>query len=89
MKVLTIKARVEGDRIEIAFADQGIGVPAADLPHVFDKFYRGRNNNVAGSRLGVAIAKRVVNTHGGAVSLASTLGYGTTVTISLPFGAHV
>jgi signal transduction histidine kinase len=84
VKSLEIRAYEEGDRVEIAFADQGIGVPAPDLPHVFDKFYRGRNTNVTGSGLGLAIAKRIAEFHRGDISLASVVAQGTTVTVVLP-----
>jgi signal transduction histidine kinase len=66
--------------------DQGIGIPAADLPYVTDRFYRGRNvaGIVAGSGVGLAGARQIVEEHDGTLTVESTEGRGTTVTVRLP-----
>ncbi|MBI1279557.1 MAG: PAS domain S-box protein [Anaerolineaceae bacterium] len=65
--------------------DQGIGIPADDLPRLFDPFSRASNvGNIQGTGLGLAIAKQAVELHGGTISVESKLGKGTTFTITLP-----
>jgi PAS domain S-box-containing protein len=71
----------EEDVIEIAFQDNGPGIPAADLARVFDPFFTTRSQ---GSGLGLSICQSIIREHGGTISLASTVGQGTTVTIDLP-----
>jgi signal transduction histidine kinase len=66
--------------------DEGIGIPAVDLPFIFDKFYRASNlnNDASGTGLGLAIVKSIVESHEGRVWVESTVGQGTTFTIVLP-----
>ena len=74
-----------GDRVEIRIADHGPGIAPADLPHVFDRFYRGEGRyDVDGSGLGLSIAKRAVERCGGSVAIESAPGAGTTVTLRVP-----
>jgi PAS domain S-box-containing protein len=69
----------------VTVADQGVGVPAADLPHVFERFHRGTNvGRIAGSGIGLAGAKVIVEQHGGMLDIESTEGVGTKVTLRLP-----
>jgi signal transduction histidine kinase len=69
----------------IEVADTGIGIPAAALPHVWEELYRGENSRrVAGSGLGLALVKGIVELHKGQVTLASRIEQGTNVTIQLP-----
>jgi len=74
--------------VELAIADTGQGVSAEHLPHLFDRFYRAdsaRDRNHGGSGIGLAIAKALVEAHGGAISAASTgIGQGATFTVRLP-----
>ena len=74
--------------LEIVIVDNGIGIHAADLPHVFDRFHRtdrSRSRGIGGTGLGLAITRAIVRAHGGAVTLASDgPGQGTTVTVRLP-----
>ena len=74
--------------LEIVIVDNGIGIEAADLPHVFDRFYRtesSRSRGIGGTGLGLSITRAIVRAHGGAVTLASDgPGQGTTVTVRLP-----
>jgi signal transduction histidine kinase len=62
--------------------DTGDGIPADDLPRIFDRFYKGDGSR--GSGLGLAIARKLVIAHGGDITAASTPGEGTTMTITLP-----
>jgi PAS domain S-box-containing protein len=69
----------------VMVADQGVGVPAADLPHVFERFHRGTNvGRIAGSGIGLAGAKVIVEQHGGMLDIESSEGTGATVTLQLP-----
>jgi two-component system, OmpR family, phosphate regulon sensor histidine kinase PhoR len=83
---ITIHGTVEQNQIILQFNDSGIGIPALDLPYIFDKFYRASNVNgdVTGTGLGLAIVKSIVESHDGRIWVDSTLGQGTTFTIVLP-----
>ena len=59
-----------------------------DLARVFERFYRGRNVSVSGSGLGLPIAKRIVESHGGRIAVRSAVGVGTEVDVSLPIGGR-
>jgi two-component system NtrC family sensor kinase len=84
---LSMHGWLEENQVILQFADQGIGIPAADLPHIFDKFYRAANaaGEVSGTGLGLAIVQEVVQNHGGRVWVESREGAGTTFTVVLPF----
>jgi signal transduction histidine kinase len=66
--------------------DQGVGIPAADLPRVFEQFHRAANvaGRIGGTGLGLAGARHIVEQHGGSIALESQEGVGTTVTVRLP-----
>ena len=83
---ITIHGTVEQNQIILQFHDSGIGIPALDLPYIFDKFYRASNVNgdVTGTGLGLAIVKSIVESHDGRIWVDSTLGQGTTFTVVLP-----
>jgi len=71
----------------ITVADSGIGIAAADLPQVFERFYRAdpaRTRDPGGSGLGLAIARWIVEQHGGSITISSQPQYGTTVAVVLP-----
>ncbi len=72
----------EGADAVLRVADDGPGIPAADLPHVFDRYWRGADARVSGSGLGLAVVREIVTAHRGGVAVTSTGG--TTVTIHLP-----
>ena len=85
---ITITAGLEsGEALVISVVDDGIGIDPANLPHVFERFYRtdeSRSRGISGTGLGLAIAQAVVEGHGGAITVASDgLGRGVTVTIRL------
>ena len=82
-----IAARREGNRVIITVADNGPGIPSADLPRVFDAFYRGGsrgNGYPRGTGLGLAVARGLVEAHGGTMTVVSPPGGGTTFTLTLP-----
>ncbi len=75
------------EKITIRVSDNGIGVPAEDLAHIFERFYRvekSRTSETGGTGLGLAIAKELIEAHGGTIDMESTYGQGSTVTIVLP-----
>jgi signal transduction histidine kinase len=85
---ITLAACVTEARVEVSVADTGPGIAAVDLPHLFDRFYQSRQSvapatGEGGKGLGLAIVKRIAELHGGAVSVTSERGTGTTVTLSL------
>ncbi len=78
-----------GDRVRVSVSDPGPGIPAPDLPQLFDRHYQSRDNvapasSENGKGLGLAIVKRIVELHRGTVAVQSEPGRGTTVTIELP-----
>ena len=76
----------DGPLAMLSIVDQGVGIPAADLPHIFERFRRGGNvaDRIAGSGLGLWGSQRIVAQHGGTIAIDSTEGNGTTVTVRLP-----
>jgi signal transduction histidine kinase len=90
-----IKFTPPGGEIEIGFAqhdeaiqiwvkDTGIGIEPVELPHIFDRFYRGRQHTRAGSGLGLAIAKGFVEAQGGSIQVESQIGLGTIIRMRFP-----
>lgn len=78
--------------VTVSVSDTGTGITADDLPHVFDRFYRAdrsRDRATGGSGLGLAICRHLVEAHGGTISATSTLGVGTTFTVTVPAGEVV
>lgn len=88
---VTVEADVQTARVTVR--DSGPGIPAADLPHVFDRFHRvdeSAARGQPGTGIGLALAKELVDLHGGALTAASEEGFGSTFTAALPLGrAHL
>jgi signal transduction histidine kinase len=77
-------SRNGGPDVEVAITDRGRGIDPADLPRVFDEFWRAQSSSErSGSGIGLFIVKKVVEAHGGNASIESTPGAGTTVRIHL------
>jgi signal transduction histidine kinase len=86
---VSIDVRAEKKKIMIIVSDEGGGIPAEDLPHIFERFYRvdkSRSRNSGGTGLGLAIAKEIVESHGGSIYAESEYGKGTNIIITLPEG---
>jgi signal transduction histidine kinase len=81
---VAIRAVQVNGTVQMAISDAGIGIAADEIDHVVRKFYRGRRARSGGSGLGLAIAQRIVRDHGGTLLIDSTVGVGTTVTLTLP-----
>lgn len=87
---IALRASRLGDRARLTVTDDGAGIAPEDLPHLFERFYRGdksrarRADGSAGSGLGLAIAQAIVEAHDGTIAVRSALGQGTTFTVELP-----
>ncbi|NOZ73182.1 MAG: PAS domain S-box protein [Chloroflexi bacterium] len=82
-----VSAKRLGDSLLLEISDQGLGIPAADIPHLFTKFYRSKRAHDAGVRgtgLGLALVKEAVDVHHGEIAITSAEGQGTFVTVTLP-----
>jgi two-component system, NtrC family, sensor kinase len=78
---VTLRTRTAARRVEIAVIDDGIGIPSDVLPRVFDSFFSTKEH---GSGLGLALTQQIVRDHGGDLQIESTVGRGTTFTLSMP-----
>lgn len=77
----------QADRVQLQVRDNGLGIPAADLPYIFDKFYRVQADDrrqIEGSGLGLAIVKTIVEQQAGAIAVESSVGQGTCFTVTFP-----
>jgi len=90
---VTVSLKRSGNGVVVEVSDTGTGIPAADLPHIFERFYRvekSRSRASGGAGLGLAIANRIVQIHGGRITVESESGAGTTFAFNLatsPIGA--
>ena len=85
---IEVRARESGGSVVVEVADTGPGIPPEDLPHIWEELYRSpRARSVAGSGLGLALVRAVVEQHGGTVAAESRVGRGTVVRVELPCGA--
>ncbi|GAA2642209.1 SpoIIE family protein phosphatase [Paractinoplanes durhamensis] len=85
-----VAVRADGDRAVVTVTDTGIGVPADEMPRLFERFHRienARSRSNEGSGIGLALVKELVELNGGTITADSTVGAGTTFVIRLPFGA--
>lgn len=84
---IEVSVKPDGNRVWIAISDTGIGIAPEDLPQVFERFWRAdrsRNRTSGGTGIGLAISRRLVELHGGAIEVESELGVGSTFRFSLP-----
>lgn len=84
-----VRARPDGDRVELSVRDRGVGIPPGDLERIFERFYRSdrsRSLTVPGTGLGLAIVRHVVGNHDGDIRVDSKEGEGSTFTLRLPAG---
>ena len=84
---IRISLRRMGRDAVLEIADTGVGIPADDLAHVFDRFYRvdkARSRDTGGTGLGLSIVQQIVRLHAGSVNVQSEQGKGTTFTVQLP-----
>lgn len=87
--VVEVRGRQDGDWVEVSVRDSGIGIPEADLEHIFERFYRvegARARHMGGTGLGLAIVRHVVESHRGEVRVESHEGQGSTFVLRLPAG---
>lgn len=83
--LITVSSKVAGELATVSVQDRGIGISDEDQKHLFSSFFRGKNAvNIQGTGLGLHIVKRYLDLLGGSIHLQSSLGKGTTITITLP-----
>jgi two-component system phosphate regulon sensor histidine kinase PhoR len=85
-KHLTVRGTATDKSVTLSVQDRGSGIARKDLSRVFERFYRGGNVTSSGSGLGLPIAKRIVESHGGRIDVRSAVGVGTEVDVTLPIG---
>jgi two-component system, NtrC family, sensor kinase len=88
---VVVRGGVVQEHVVVTISDTGIGIPADELPHVFTRFFRSdadAAHSIPGTGLGLAVVHETVHLHGGAVSVESTVGRGTTVTVRLPLSTN-
>jgi signal transduction histidine kinase len=83
---VTLSLTCQVSMAQVTVADSGCGIPSADLPHIFERFYRGRNGR-SSTGLGLSIVKWIVEEHNGEITVASEPGQGASFTIRLPIWA--
>ncbi|QIN82147.1 PAS domain S-box protein [Rubrobacter tropicus] len=83
-QTITLDSAIEGGELRVQVRDRGPGIPEADLPHVFERFYRASDVGEPGNGLGLSIARTIVQAHGGRIEVESKTGQGTQVCVSLP-----
>jgi PAS domain S-box-containing protein len=82
--VITVRAEPAPDAVRFSVRDSGSGIDPEELPHLFDRFWQARKTTKAGAGLGLAIARGIVEAHGGRIQAESRLGVGTTITFTIP-----
>ncbi len=84
---ITVSTSLRDGRAALAVSDRGIGIPSADLDHLFEPFFRARSGKIrttAGAGLGLSVVKHIVDAHGGTIEVESTVGEGSSFTLVLP-----
>jgi signal transduction histidine kinase len=85
---IVLETQIKSTRALISIRDNGVGIPAEDLPYIFNKFFRSRTDatkDIEGTGLGLAIVQSIVENHGGQITVQSKPGEGTIFFVSLPF----
>ncbi|WFE27401.1 SpoIIE family protein phosphatase [Solwaraspora sp. WMMD791] len=86
---ITVRLRQRDQMAELTVADTGIGIPPADLPHLFERFHRvagARGRSHEGTGIGLALVRELVQLHGGTVAVRSEPGHGSVFTVDVPLG---
>ena len=89
--LVTVKAETIGEKAVVVIEDTGVGIPASDLPRIFERLYRAdrsRSSRIEGTGLGLAIVKHLIQAHCGEITATSELGRGSQFTFTLPIAAH-
>ena len=87
---VSIRVREQDGTCQVEVTDSGIGIPAADRTHLFERFYRASTaTGTAGSGLGLAISKTIAEAHGGTIRIADSSGSGTRVLVEIPLHVAV
>ncbi|MCB9109686.1 MAG: response regulator [Anaerolineales bacterium] len=87
-----VKSKVYSEQVTVEVEDNGYGIPASDLPFIFNRFYRvrsGKASEVEGNGLGLAIVKSMVEQHSGQITVESEIGKGSCFTLTLPFAGSI
>jgi signal transduction histidine kinase len=87
---VTLRRDGDTDGALLVVRDTGTGIPESELPHLFERFHRVRNDQARtqeGTGIGLALVRELVELHGGTIAVESTVGRGTTFTVTIPFGA--
>jgi signal transduction histidine kinase len=89
-KAVLLEIQRDGEWVTLSVADEGIGIPEDELPHLFERFHRARNaaSHAIGTGLGLAGVRSILEQHGGTISVESREGVGTTVRLRLPRGTR-
>jgi two-component system phosphate regulon sensor histidine kinase PhoR len=91
VKEIRVQAYREGSHVVIAVTDRGIGIAAAEIPKIFDDFYRVNQRlntpQQGGMGLGLTLVRHIVHAHGGSISVHSEVGKGSTFSVALPIPA--
>jgi len=87
---IQVRLRAAEDRFELTVADTGVGIPPDEVPHLFERFFRGSDSasrSREGTGIGLALVRELAGLHGGTVTATSAPGEGSTFTVSLPYGS--
>ena len=81
----------QGNEVQITIEDRGVGINSADIPHIFEPFYRGHQaiaTQIQGSGVGLSLVKQIIEAHGGRIRVSSRPGTGSTFTLHLPIAVE-